>query len=345
MASLLKSPNALTQLGTLSGPQWLELSIKHAPQIVMGLAVVGFAWQAAHLTWLLLSPSTVPAEVSTVPGILPQTSNPSIDPQSIANAHLFGVANGNATTDPNHLPQTQMSLVLSGTMALDDPAGGFAIVGENAANAKFYRVGAAINGGARLHSVYADRVIIDRNGSLETLVLPRGAPTSAAAPMVRNVVTTSVGDNLRRIATSNPNALGELLRAQPVFSNGVQKGFRVYPGRDRQQFTRLGLQPGDLVTAVNGTALDDVNRSKEILDTLTTSSTAQVTVERNGTSQQLSLDMATISLPEAAADSTSSSSVSGSPQGALDGSATNRGLRSNRPGGVPAGMPADASAQ
>jgi general secretion pathway protein C len=181
---------------------------------------------------------------------------------------------------------------------------------------------------------------------LETLVLPRGAVSTAPTPMVRNVATTSVGDNLRRIATANPSALGELLRAQPVFANGVQKGYRIYPGRDRQQFARLGLQPGDLVTAINGASLDDPNRGAEILNTLTASTTAQVSVERNGTTQQLALDMAQVSLPEAASDSATASSTNSNPVpgNGFNAPPTNRGLRGNRNGGVPSGLP-DSSAQ
>jgi general secretion pathway protein C len=336
MNSTLKPSNLFSQLGTLSGPQWAELGIKYAPQVVAIVAVIGIAWQAAQLTWLLLAPGATPtAAPNAIAAVDPgQSAVTTVNPQSVADAHLFGVAGAsNGPTDPNSLPQTQVPLILAGTIALDDPQAGFAIVGENAVNAKFYRVGTMINGGVRLHAVYIDRVVIDRNGTLETLVLPRGAPSNAPAPVVRNVVTTSVGENLRRIATTNPSALGELLRAQPVFANGVQKGYRIYPGRDRQQFARLGLQPGDLVTAINGAALDDPNRGGEVMNTLVASSTAQVTVERNGTSQQLSLDMAQISLPEPASDG----SVNSVPP-------TNRGLRGNRNGGVPS-APTDAGTQ
>jgi general secretion pathway protein C len=253
------------------------------------------------------------------------------NPQQIANAHLFGVATAAGATDPNNLPQSQMSLVLAGTMALEDPEAGYAIVGDNAANGKFYRVGATINGAARLHSVYADRVIIDRNGTLETLILPRGAPSTALLPVARTPVSSnSVGDNLRRLASSNPSALGELLRAQSVFSNGVQKGYRVYPGRDRQQFTRLGLQPGDLVTSINGSSLDDPTRGGEILNTLTASTTAQVTVERNGVNQQLSLDMAQLSLPDTSSTDSASSAADGS-GAAGSTSSTSRGGGFNGP--------------
>lgn len=347
MASILKPLNAFGRIGSLTGPQWIELTAKHAPQVIAGLAVIGIAWQAAQLTWLFISPSPAPAPTTNAAQNEPPSTTKAIDAQGIANAHLFGVANTSTNADPNNLPQTQMSLVLAGTMALDDPEMGFAIVGENAATAKFYRAGSVISGGPRLHAVYADRVIIDRNGVLETLVLPRGAPSTAPVPVARNVVTNPVADNLRRIA-NNPTALGELLRAQPVFSNGVQKGYRVYPGRDRQQFVRLGLQPGDLVTAINGATLDDPTRGTEILNTLTASTTAQVVVERNGTSQQLTLDMAQLSVPETAttdANSSSSSVSNGPPQGGFNGPAGNRGPRGTRNGNTPNGQPASTSAQ
>jgi general secretion pathway protein C len=71
----------------------------------------------------------------------------------------------------------------------------------------------------------------------------------------------------------------------------------VYPGRNRQMFASLGLQPGDLVTSVNGTALDDPARANDIFNTLSTSDMVTVTVERNGQSQQLSLNTAQIHLP------------------------------------------------
>jgi len=79
----------------------------------------------------------------------------------------------------------------------------------------------------------------------------------------------------------------------------VQRGYRVYPGRNRQQFAKLGLQPGDLVTSINGTPLDDPARGMEIFNSLGSSNQVEVTVERNGESQQLTLNTAQIMLPDA----------------------------------------------
>jgi hypothetical protein len=75
---------------------------------------------------------------------------------------------------------------------------------------------------------------------------------------------------------------------------GKLRGFRVYPGRNRQAFTRLGLRSGDLVVAINGTPLDDPARGDEIFRTIGSASEARVTVMRNGQQQDLSLNMAQV---------------------------------------------------
>lgn len=326
MSATLKVPEILSEFGQRSAAEWAQLGARLAPKLLTGLGVLLIAWQAARLTWLFLAPAPTVA-----PAAAPTTINTPnrIDPQQIASAHLFG-APGSGSADPNSLPQNT-SLVLAGTMALDDPQAGFAIVGESAANAKFYRVGASLSGGARLHSVYTDRVIIERNGQLETLVLPRGTASTAIISTPRTAATPSTpGDNLRRSLSNNPSALGDLMRAQPVFANGVQKGYRVYPGRERQQFTRIGLQPGDLVTAINGSTLDDPARGTEILNTLTSSTTAQVTVERNGVSQVLSLDMSQLSLPDSGTDGSATSGDAASTPSSRNGGFGPPGSSRNR---------------
>jgi general secretion pathway protein C len=81
------------------------------------------------------------------------------------------------------------------------------------------------------------------------------------------------------------------MRPQPVFAQGKQRGYRVYPGRNRQAFLRLGLRPGDLVVSINGTPLDDPARGQEVFRTIGSSSEAHVTVMRNGRQQDLTLNM------------------------------------------------------
>jgi len=169
-------------------------------------------------------------------------------------------------------------------------------VGENATAAKVHAVGDNVPGGAKLHSVYSDRVLLDRNGHLEYLSLPH---TSSAA-LNANPVPAAVPnqnpafDRVRRLISEDPSALNDIMRNQPVLMQGKLRGFRVYPGRNRQAFTRLGLRSGDLVIAINGTPLDDPARGDEIFRTIGSASEARVTVMRNGQQQDLSLNMSQV---------------------------------------------------
>jgi general secretion pathway protein C len=292
----------LRELQTVSGQQWLDRATRTLPRALTVVLVIGIAWQLVQLTWLLLE-NRAPAEpAEMVMGPPPATATrKGIDVQAIAAAHLFGTPQAEQTA-PEDAQPTQMNLVLSAVFAANDPTKGLAVIGESPQSAKVYAVGSTVRPGTRLHSVYLDRVILDRNGQLETLSLPR--PSTAGLAITRSAAAPRPGggqfaDNLRRIAETNPTAFAEIVRPQPVFANGVQRGYRVYPGRNRQQFAKLGLQPGDLVLSINGTPLDDPQRGMEIFNTIGTSDRVNVTVERNGQSQELTLNTAQIMLPDA----------------------------------------------
>jgi general secretion pathway protein C len=271
--------------------------MQRLPPVVTGLLTILIAWQLAKLTWLLFPGPTNEAIVIAAP-VAPPPAN-RLNVQKIADAHLFGVAV--VADDPGNAQVTQLPLILAGVMATPEPTKGFAFIGESALAAKFKRVGDSLPGGAKLHSVYVDRVMLDRGGRLESLMLPRYSGTTALPPPVAmrpQPAPTKFAENLRRIAETNPSAFSEIVRPQPVFAGGTQRGYRVYPGRNRQQFTKLGLQPGDLVTAVNGTSLSDQGNSMQIFNTISSSDRVTLTVERNGQSQQVSINTAQIDLPD-----------------------------------------------
>jgi general secretion pathway protein C len=184
--------------------------------------------------------------------------------------------------------------VLTGTIAGDDPQNGLAILGQTAQTAKVYAVGDNVPGGARLHSVYSDRVVLDRAGQLESLALPRKVSGNAPPPSAAALPDNPSLERMRRMITEQPGLITDIMRPQPVMDHGHMNGFRVYPGRNRQAFLRLGLRPGDQVTAINGTPLDDRDRGEQILHTLASSSEARVTVIRGGVTEDLNLNIAQV---------------------------------------------------
>jgi general secretion pathway protein C len=294
----------LHEFQNLTPQQWLDRASHTAPQVVMVVLVIAIAWQLVQLTWLLLDRGPQPQSATAPPPMNIAPVRSGVDIQAIVNAHLFDVPEASAPQDVASAPDTQLNLVLSAVFASDDPSKGLAIIGESAQGAKVFAVGSAVRPGTKLHAVYIDRVILDRAGNLEALSLPKR--TSGALVINRPAAApqNQFTENIRRMAESNPSAFAEIIRPQPVFANGVQRGYRVYPGRNRQQFSKLGLVPGDLVLAINGTALDDPQRGMEIFNTMGSADRVTVTVERNGQSQELTLNMAQVSLPDPNAGAT-----------------------------------------
>jgi len=286
--------NAASFLEGLPAPEkWRTLLLAHGPRIATWTLAVLLAMQAAVIVTGLggatRAPGTGTAPSQTVP-------KHSVDVASISNAHLFGMPPPAAVTQSDNTAHpTSLPLVLTGIISADDPQNGLAILGQNAASAKVFAVGDIVPGGAKLHAVYNDKVIIDRGGVLETLALPKQLAAGAPPPTAAVFPTEApVADRMRKLITEQPSLLADVMRPQPVFANGKQTGYRVYPGRNRSAFGKLGLKPGDLVTAINGTSLDDPEHGQEIFRTLGSSPEAHVTVTRNGQQQDLTLNLATI---------------------------------------------------
>ena len=263
-----------------------------APMLVTVALVVVLAAQLASLLWRVLGSGGAAA---VAPPTVDTGAAPAVDLGSIVNAHLFGVAQLGG--DPSAAPATSANLALAGTLAGLNPAQGWAIIGASAQAARVYATGAALPGGTRLIEVYPDRVILDRSGVRESLALPRLSGNAAGVPVAYRPGAAppgSLADSVRELMSQDQSAMNELLRPQPVFAGAQLRGYRVYPGRNRGQFAKIGLQPGDLVTAVNGAPLDDPNRALETLRGVGSGPAVTLTIDRNGQQQQLTVDPAAV---------------------------------------------------
>ncbi len=277
------------------GGDWRSVVLARAPQVLTFILALAIAAQLA----LIVVKLTGRTRQAPPPSVAMQPPVPPLDVGTLVNAHLFGNAAVQASGDAANAPPSSMPLVLVGLLATEDPEQGMAIIGESSQQAKVVSVGQQIPGGAQLHSVYADRAIIDRSGVLESVYLPRrtgtgaGMPPPPPPPMAANSNEAMV-DRMRKLVSDDPGMITQVMRPQPVFAGGKMRGFRVYPGANRQAFARMGLRPGDLVTAINGTPLDDKDRAQEIFSTLSSSTDARVSVTRNGRQQELVLNIAQV---------------------------------------------------
>ena len=272
----------------------------NGPRLVsLGFAAL-IAVELARIAISLLSGGPVKSPQPVLTNIAPRAQPAGVDVQGVVSAHLFGIAAAEpGAQDPANAPQSTANLVLAGTIATQDPKHGVAIISDGGPS-KVYSVGDRI-GGATLHSVYLDHVILDRGGQLETLLLPRLLGPGMRGPSVARRAggdprTVAAVENIRRMVQQDPGILDQVMRVVPSYDSaaGKLRGFRAYPGRNRQIFNKLGLKAGDLVTAINGTPLDDPQHGQEIFNTIQTSDHATVTIERGGQKQDITLNIAQV---------------------------------------------------
>jgi general secretion pathway protein C len=273
-------------------PFWLSL-----------LLVLAIGYSAARLVWLLV-PGAAPVAAWTPPpfaGVAPSAGRSGADPSAysaIVNAHLFGVAS--AAPEPSldnadQAPETQLNLQLRGAIAAADERFAHAIIADGGGGEKVYFLKDSLPGGATLQQVLPDRVILNRGGVLEALLLPRESGAARGVsfgnprppdPLARRQPQQS----MQEVVSQNANSLTEIIRPQPYMPAGELKGYRIYPGRNREQFVGLGLKPGDLVTEINGMALNNPAQAMEMFRALADTTQVTITIEREGQAQTLTLD-------------------------------------------------------
>jgi general secretion pathway protein C len=296
-----------------SAERLLAKASDRLPFWVSLIFVILIAYYLARITWMLYPASdetlwVPPQSIATGQAVARQGAADERYDAVIA-AHLFGIAaeSGAATApiETEDAPDTRLNLKLRATVATTETEIAHAIIADVSGNEKVYFMKDSLPGGATLHRVHTDRVILNRGGVLEALRLPKefsGSPIPPARPV--NERTSTAATNAQELLSQNAATFTEIIRPQPFMPNGQLKGYRVFPGRNRQQFISLGLRPGDLVTEINGVALNDPAQGMEIFRSLGESTDVSVTIERNGRSQVLNLDSSNLSVDNPTEDAT-----------------------------------------
>ena len=281
-------------------PPWVSLFL-----------VIVIGWQLAKIIWLLV-PAPVTGDAIQTPINIPVGSSQatgSADVQIIANNHMFGeastdsVAIAPAPVADDNLSDTRLTnLVLKGTIASDIPEFSVAVIADGTEEQNVYAIGDSIGSGTTLHAVYAERVVLNENVALTNLRLPSEFPAGQSRPVrratnvSRQATRSSNTQNLQNVVTENLTKLSDVIRPTPYLVNGQQACYRVYPGRNRQQFSALGLRHGDLINDIDGQSLSDPTQAMQVFQSLGTAEQVTVTVERNGQPQTIILKTSQLDL-------------------------------------------------
>ncbi len=289
--------------------------------IVLALIVVWMIQVLADIFWMLVpEPKTKPLskfEVASGSSSSASSSSQSSQKADVAMMQswsLFGDFEAEEVEAEiiNDVPEdvdldakeTRLNLKLMGVMQISAPNSGYAII-EAQSKSELYKVGDSIpvSRGVSLSKVLSDRVIIDNNGSFESLFLWDEAaqapkrPTNVKAPekkkarsskgrSKRNIDLrgdkriTAKASEFKQKLVDDPSSLMNIMRVSPAKdSSGNVFGYRVSPGSDPELFKAVGLQSGDVVISINTMPVDNDN-ALQIYQDITTGTEATFEVQR-----------------------------------------------------------------
>lgn len=273
------------------------------PMILTGLMILLFTSSLAEFTWMFFSvDSAVLNSNQSQQRVrkLNQNSN-TVRLRDVSKLSLFGKAKvKNVVASASELinaPNTQLKLTLKGVLAVDEATRAIAIIADDRGKEKHYAIGAMLPGNAKLHTIYADRVILSRAGRLETLRLPKTKLTKGAvvrkavAPKSRQVRAGGSLKSMRDNLIKNPQDVWKNIRIEPKMSkSGGIQGYTL-SHKDKRLMRKLGIRKTDIITSVNGMPLNDPTSLYQILDVLKTSQQLDLSIIRNGAQETLNIDM------------------------------------------------------
>ncbi len=264
---------------------WLPLQ-RWVVVILIALSAV----YSAQLTWLWLQPVPTVTAPRIQPADLNNTAsstNPEQLGATLGERHLFGQFEAVATAEPEQpveAPETRLNMKLQAVLARGDDGTGFAIISRGGSQASAFSVGDDIFNQATLSAVYRDRVILDRNGQLETLRYEREATSQLLQvndePIEQDSSFTETIDQaqqrvdrgedvqaqveqmvsyVQQRANSDPQGL-----LDEVGLEATGSGYQVT--QNARQLAMAGLRPGDVVTAVNDQPVGNIGQDQALLN-------------------------------------------------------------------------------
>lgn len=262
------------------------------------LLLIYLAFWVAKLLWFVLLPVSGDAVLVLPERQLVEQRNESIKAKQLASFHLFGEAGKRIEKpkdEPIVAPKTSLRLVLKGVFTAKDGGNSGAIVEEMGKSAEYYSLGAVLPGNATLEEVYEDRILLRRNGRLETLAFDEKnlsgesaitktvvekRPTQVQAsrqPEVEVKTPEQFIDEATRQLSDNPEQA-----LNSVGLSASSEGY-VYQGGN-PMLSGLNLKKGDVIRSVNGHNLGDIKKDKNLMKSLYEQGNLEVEVVRDGAS-------------------------------------------------------------
>lgn len=282
------------------------------PGLISLLLVIALGISLAKLMWLVITPQQQL--------VLEQQNNQvaSVNKKEatnygklIADQHIFGEVVIKKTPVATKAvpvkvvkpvaPKVKLKAKLHGIVAYKS-RGSFALISNNNGRQKVFGNGDTLQEGVTISDILPTKVLVDNNGTVEELLLPKKKESSKARTAQRSGTTSLANlpkytanlptgnsaqaagkpdlNQFRQEILANPAKLTDIVRASPAIINGQFIGFRIRSGKNRKLFRQLNFRANDIITEVNGIVLDDANKGIQILAQLESASDLAIKVKR-----------------------------------------------------------------
>ena len=259
---------------------------------------------------IVLPPPTRDAETSGVEAL---TAPSWSDRQVILDRNVFASSTLAPTSDPNaaeaeNLEATKLPLSLLGTAASQEPRFAWAAIQDRGSRSTLVvGIGGSIEDKATVVRIERQRVVLLEDGvhrelafeenelkpRLAGAIAPPAGPASgpaarraqamAKAAERRQARVQQVSENNFQMppedvqaVMNNPADLLSQARILPKYDQGQMRGVQVSQIKPGSLFEQMGLQEGDLVTSVNGVAIDSPEQSALVLQQLSSGGPIEV---------------------------------------------------------------------
>ena len=257
------------------------LTHRAVPTAAAVAALLSLSWALAQGTWRIAQPGS--------PAVSGASAEP-LDLSALTRAQLFGAAASQAEAS---LAPTNLNLTLTGVVAR--PVGGCALVIVQGQPESAFCAGEELTPGVRLDKVERDRILILRNGALETVPLKDVdkhanliAPAPPSLPIVQQSGSGSAVVDRRQLQQQmgKPEFL-----SQALIVPNPGGGFLVRQIQPGSTYEKLGLKPGDVIKNVNGQALASMDDVMRLYQQFGSAQRVLVEVQRQGRNETLYYDM------------------------------------------------------
>ena len=280
------------------------------------LLVVLLAVVVAQTGWFFVS-GPAPLAIQTQNHTENQNIQSSVSAQNIAVMNLFGTAAStvNAPVRNNfNATQTRLRLELQAVFQAEHAEDSAAIIAEAKRAGLLYKVGKKLPGNAVLKEVYADRVVLKRGETFETLHFPKvkillnktpnGSRSSQGSrPGSTNQQVSLATNRTNQTATTpaqNPRNASDLtaqleqfqtnlkndskttlaqIGVSPV-SPGQSEGYRLGGLADSTYLRQTGLQANDVVLSINNQPIGNIQQDQLRIASILAQGSARLEVKR-----------------------------------------------------------------